>query len=66
MTTKNISLSNSNVYARLAAVRLSGSERENAVAALQDGEKIAEAILSVARFLRLLVATPALKPSFKH
>jgi hypothetical protein len=66
MKTKNISLSNSNVYARLAAVKLSRSERENAVAALQDGEKIAEAILSVANFLRLLVTTPALKPNFKH
>lgn len=66
MTTENRNLLNSDVYARLATVRLSGSERENAVAALQDGEKIAEAILTVARFLRLLVAIPALKPSFKH
>jgi len=66
MTIEKRNLSNSDVYARIAAIRMNGSERETAVAALQDGEKIANLILTAAHYLRLLVALPALKPSFKH
>jgi hypothetical protein len=45
---------------------LSHGECATAIAALDDGEKIADLILSVAHFLRLLFTLPKLKPSFKH
>ena len=66
MTNSKINTSNSNIYNRLAAARMTASERANAISAFEEGEKIAAVILSVAHFLRLLVATPALKPNFKH
>ena len=65
MTTKVKNYSNSEVYASLAAVRISAKKRAEAVEALQIGEKIADAALAVAHVLKLLVAVPALKPTFK-
>ena len=58
-------VNNSAVYAVLSNIRLSHAERAAAVAALQDGEKIAETIVQIAHYLRLLVSVPALKPNFK-
>lgn len=64
-TTKRTNL-NSSAYERIAAIRMSPGERVAAIEALQDGDRIAEAILSIARVLRLLVTTPHLKPILKH
>jgi hypothetical protein len=57
---------NSNIYARIESLPLSHGERASAIAALSDGEKIADLILSAAHVLRLLFTMPRLKPSFKH
>jgi hypothetical protein len=65
MTSKVQKYSNSEIYAGLAAIQLSAEQRAEAVAGLQVGEKIADAVLATAHVLRLLVAVPALKPSFK-
>ena len=46
-------------------IELSAAERTEAVTGLQVGEKVADAILAAAHVLRLLVAVPALKPTFK-
>jgi hypothetical protein len=66
MTTANRNHLDSNIYARIESLPLSCGERTSAIAALDDGEKIAKAILSVAHILRLLFTMPRLKPSFKH
>ena len=65
MTSKLQKYSNSEIYAGLAAIELSAAERTEAVTGLQVGEKVADAILAAAHVLRLLVAVPALKPTFK-
>ena len=65
MTTENRSLLNSGIYARLAAINISSDERAKAIAALENGEKIADVVLRVVHILGLLVAVPALKPNFK-
>ena len=66
MRTANKNGINSNVYERIETIRISADERAAAIAALREGEEIAEAILSVAHVLRRLVSVPNLKPSFKH
>jgi hypothetical protein len=65
MRTSTKTLSNSTIYDRISAIRMSKGERAATIAAMNEGEKIAEAILSVAHVLRLLVAIPTLKPNFK-
>ena len=65
MITNTKTLSNSVIYDRISAIRMSSGDRAAAIAAMDDGEKIATAILKFAHVLRLLVAVPTLKPSFK-
>jgi hypothetical protein len=64
MSTNKIVL-NTGIYKRIDAIPMSTGERQRAVTALQDGENIADAILIVARFLRLLVTMPHLNPVLK-
>ncbi len=66
MTTTNITIVNSSIYERIESIQMSQGERAVAVAAMEDGEKIAELILNVAHVLRLFFTTPGLKPSFKN
>lgn len=66
MSTLNKSNENSSIYERIATIRMSQSERTSALAAMADGEQIADAILSVAQVLRRLLAVPNLRPSLKH
>jgi hypothetical protein len=56
---------NTGIYKRIEAIPMSTGERRRAVEALQNGENIADAILSVARVLRLLVTMPHLNPALK-
>lgn len=65
MTSINRNLSNSEVYASISSIPMGSGERKAALEALQVGELIADVILTVGHYLRLLVAVPALKPSFK-
>jgi len=65
MSTLNKSNDNSIVYDRIATIRMSQSERTSAITAMAEGEQIAKAILSVAHVLRLLLAMPNLRPTFK-
>lgn len=65
MTTSNSNV-NSKVYERINAIPMSSGERRRAVTAMQDGELIAELILSIAHAVRLFFTTPGLKPSLKH
>lgn len=66
MTTTNRNRLNSNIYTRIESMPMSYGERTSAIAALDDGEKIAEVIVSVTNALRSLFTSQALKPSFKH
>ncbi len=65
MSTLNKSNDNSIIYERIATIRMSRGERTSAIAAMAEGEQIAEAILNVAHVLRLLLAMPNLRPTFK-
>ena len=56
---------NTGIYNRIEAIPMSAGERQRAVEALQNGENIADAILSVAHVLRLLVTMPHLNPVLK-
>jgi hypothetical protein len=70
MNASKINKSNSITYERIAAIPLSRRERVETIEALHVGEQITEALLEIARVLRLLVTTPhlnpAFKPSFRH
>ncbi len=66
MTIVNRNVVNSSIYERIGSIQMSQGERALAVAAMEDGEKIAELILNVAHVLRLFFTTPGLKPSFKN
>ena len=57
---------NSTIYERIGTIRISAAERAAAIAAMQEGEEIAQAVLNAAHVLRLLVSVPNLKPSFRH
>ena len=65
MSAPNKSNENSSIYERIATIRMSQSERTSAIAAMAEGEQIADVILSVAHILRLLLAMPNLRPTFK-
>ena len=65
MSTLNKSIDNSGIYERITTIRMSQSERTSAIAAMAEGEQIADVILSVAHVLRLLLAMPNLRPTFK-
>jgi len=64
MSTNKTAL-NTGIYNRIEAIAMSAGERQRAVEALRNGENIADAILSAAHFLRLLVTMPHLRPSLK-
>ena len=66
MRTSNRKHLNSGIYERIGTIQMSAAERSATIAAHEEGEQIAEAILSAAHVLRLLVTLPNLKPSFKH
>jgi len=57
---------NSKIYERIGTIRISAAERATAIAAMQEGEEIAQAVLNAAHVLRLLVSMPNLKPSLRH
>ena len=57
---------NSTIYERIGTIRISAAERATAIAAMQEGEEIAQAVLNAAHVLRLLVSMPNLKPSLRH
>ena len=57
---------NTDVYARINVMPMSEIEREVAVNALRDAEKIADAMLWVSNRIEQLFAGSALKPSLKH
>ena len=54
------------LYQRIYASRLSDSERQSAIQAMQHAEVIADAILWVTRKIEQLGARLFLKPSPKH
>jgi hypothetical protein len=58
--------SNSVIYDRIKTIRISASARSQALRRLQWAEQATATILRVAHVLRLLVAMPNLKPTFKH
>ena len=66
MKLENSNSLDSNVYERIGAIPLSHSERSAAIAALEDGERIADGILAIAHVIRLFFTMPGLKPDFKH
>lgn len=57
---------NTDVYARINVMPMSEIEREVAMNALRDAEKIADAMVWVSNGIRQLFAGSALKPSLKH
>ena len=61
----NKTVLNTGIYNRIEAIPMSAGERQRAVEALRNGENIADAILSAAHFLRLLVTMPHLNPVLK-
>ena len=58
--------SNSVIYDRIKTIRISASARSQALRRLQWAEQATATILRVAHVLRLLIAMPNLKPTFKH
>lgn len=66
MNSRKIPIYKSIVCEKLATIPLSAAERREALYAVESGERIASALLEIGHFLRLLVATPHLKPGFKH
>ena len=65
MTTRNTKSNKSIVCEKLAAISLTAADRRDALQAVETGEQIAEALVEIGHVLRLLVATPHLKPSLK-
>lgn len=57
---------NTDVYARINVMPMSEIEREVALNALRDAEKIADAMVWVSNGIEQLFAGSALKPSLKH
>lgn len=65
MSKSNGNITNSGIYARIWAVRMSHAERERAIEALQQAELVVDAILWVKEKFTAL-GHAFLKPSFKH